>query len=190
MSMLVIGNALLDDRICQAEFSCDLEVCKGACCCVEGWRGAPLDDSELEELTSAFPAARAYLSGRNLDVIDEQGLYEGSRGNYATVCVEEKECVFVYFDQGIARCSLERAYRDGKTSWPKPLSCHLYPIRLHSHDRDYLQYHELPQCQGGRDRGAREGVRLHRFLEHPLTRAFGQAWYARLRAECELPNRG
>ena len=183
--MLVIGNAILEDQIREAEFSCDLDVCKGACCCLEGWRGAPLRDSELEELKKAFPAASAYLSRKNLAVIEEYGLFEGSPGDYATMCVGARECVFVYFDEGIARCSLDRAYRDGKTSWPKPLSCHLYPIRVRPQGRDYLHYHEIPQCQGGRDRGARERIRLHRFLEDPLKRAFGPAWYAELRNQCE-----
>jgi hypothetical protein len=188
--MFVIGNAVLDDRIRETKFACDLEVCKGACCCVEGWRGAPLADSELSELRAAFPAAAGYLSARNLRAIEEHGLYEGSPGDYATACVGAGECVFVYFEEGIARCSLERAYREGKTDWPKPLSCHLYPVRVRSEGRDYLQYHELPQCQGGCDRGAREHIPLHRFLEDPLTRAYGRAWYAKLRDECEPSSRG
>lgn len=188
--MFVIGNAVLEDRIREVEFSCDLEVCKGACCCVEGWRGAPLGDDELEELRRAFPAARHYLSRRNIAVIEEQGLYEGSPGDYATMCVGARECVFVFFDNGIARCSLERAYLDGRTRWPKPLSCHLYPIRVRRQERDYLQYHELPQCQGGRDRGARDGVRLHRFLAPALHRAFGPAWYAEFDAACESTPQG
>jgi len=187
--MFVIGNVVVDQQVRDAEFCCDLELCKGACCCVEGWRGAPLADSEVAELQAAFPAARAYLPERNLRVIEKEGLFEGSPGDYATVCVDNRECVFVYFDGGIARCSLERAYRDGKTSWPKPLSCHLYPIRVRNVGREYLHYHELPQCQAGRDRGAREHVSLHRFLEVPLTRAFGRAWFEKLQDAVEPSSR-
>jgi hypothetical protein len=184
-SVFVVGNAVVEQGLQEASFSCDLEVCKGACCCLAGWRGAPLADEEVREIELAYPVVRKYLPQRSIAEIESKGLVEGRAGDYATECVGERECVFVYFEGGIAKCSFERAYLEGALSWRKPLSCHLFPVRVRSAGRDYLHYDEIPECTGGRNRGASEGVKLYVFLRDSLVRRFGQEWYEEFREHCE-----
>jgi len=183
--VFVVGNAFIEGAIREASFSCDLPACKGACCCLAGWRGAPLADDEVREIELAYPVIRKYLPPRSVATIEARGLVEGQPGDYATECVDEKECVFVYFEDGIAKCSFERAYLEGSLSWRKPLSCHLFPVRIRFTGREVLHYDEIPECTGGRSRGKAEGVRLYAFLRDSLVRRFGPEWYEEFREQCE-----
>ncbi|MGA9120214.1 MAG: DUF3109 family protein [Bacteroidota bacterium] len=183
--MVEIGAILVDEAISKVRFRCDLEVCRGACCCIEGWRGAPLRDSELKEFEQAVPFASRFLSERNRAVIASLGAYEGRPGDFATTCVDDKECAFVFFDgRGIARCAFDKAFESGLTTWQKPISCHLFPIRVRNHGEEILQYEEIPECHGGRQRGRAEDVALFDFLREPLTRLNGTSWYASFRDAC------
>jgi hypothetical protein len=178
--MFIIGDVLVDRSVPSAHFHCDLESCKGACCSLEGGRGAPLEEHEVHEIEKAFAVVREYLSPDHLDTIERNGLYEGRPGDRATTCVNERACVFVYDDAGIARCSLERAFLEGRTSWRKPLSCHLFPIRIRRFGRDVLRYEQIEECASGRKRGKAEGIPLSAFLREPLVRKYGERWYGRL----------
>ncbi len=178
--MLLIGEAVVEDDVVLSRFRCDLEACKGACCCIEGGRGAPLEDDEVLEVEKAFPHARPFLSREHLSRIAEAGLWEGTRGDYVTTCLNDRACVFVFYEEGIARCSFERAFLEGATDWRKPLSCHLFPIRVRRADTDHVRYERIAECDPGRRCGDREGVPLPEFLREPLIRSFGDAWYRRL----------
>jgi hypothetical protein len=182
--MFIVGNAVVDDAVAHATFCCDVQACRGACCCLAGGRGAPLEDCEVEEITKAFPAARKYLSEKSIATIASAGLVEGTPGDYATSCVDHNECVFVYFDNGIARCSFERAYLDGLTTWRKPISCHLFPIRISTFGQDFLRYEVIDECEGGRTHGALSREKLHSFLREPLIRKYGEEWYRRFVEQC------
>ncbi len=182
--MFVIGEAVIDDAIGRVSFRCDLAVCKGACCCIAGGRGAPLEDAEVQEIHRALPAVSRYLSEASLRTIDALGPVEGLSGDYATTCIDERECVFVTIQDGIALCAFERACRDGAITWQKPLSCHLFPIRVSRSDPRALRYEEIEECEGGRQCGRREQTPLHEFLREPLVRRYGQAWYDRFRRAC------
>jgi len=176
--MFVIGEAVIDDTVGHVSFYCDLRVCKGACCCISGGRGAPLEDEEVREIENAYPIVKQYLSEKSIQTIETSGLVDGRPGDHATMCVDQQECVFVYFDDnGIAKCSVERAWQEGKNSWRKPISCHLFPIRVNTLGRDFLRYVEIEECAGGRTRGRDEKVRLVEFLKEPLIRRYGEAWY-------------
>lgn len=184
--MLEIQAVRIDDDIRSEHFCCDLEKCHGACCCIAGWRGAPLADDELDALRAAVPFAARFLSEENLAVLKRDGAFEGRPGDYATVCVDDKECVFVYFDRGgIARCAFERAYEEGLTSWRKPISCHLFPIRARNHGHEVLHYEQIPECQAGRARGRAENIPLYEFLRDPLKRKYGASWYEEFREACK-----
>ncbi len=190
MGMIIVGETVIDDGVLNASFCCDLDVCKGACCYLVGGRGAPLDDDEAEEIERAFPAIRGYLPERSLQVIEKHGLVDGRPGDYATRCVDDRECVFVYFDNGIARCAFERAYLEEKISWRKPLSCHLFPIRVRRFGREFIRYEEIDECRGGRERGQQEQIPLYTFLETPLTRKYGQHWFRSLLETVKSNGRG
>jgi hypothetical protein len=178
--MLVIGEAALEDDVLHSRFCCDLQSCKGACCCIEGGRGAPLEDDEVLEIEKAFAFARRWLPAGHLVRIAETGLWEGGPGDYVTPCVDNRACVFVYEEAGIARCSFERAYLEGLTDWRKPLSCHLFPIRVHRFGTDHIRYEQLDECAAGRRKGEQEGVTLPEFLKEPLIRLYGEVWYRHL----------
>ena len=182
--MFVIGEAVIDDAISRVSFQCDLTVCKGACCCIAGGRGAPLEDDEVREIHIALPVISRFLSERSLQALAAQGPVEGRPGDYATTCIGDRACVFVVMQDGIATCAFERAYREGLSRWPKPVSCHLFPIRVRQHGPDVLRYEEIAECEGGRRHGRRTGTPLAEFLREPLVRRFGPAWYEEFQRAC------
>jgi hypothetical protein len=182
--METIGTALVEDKILTTLFCCDLAVCRGACCTLEGGRGAPVEDHEVREIERAYPAIRPSLRAESLAVIEARGLVEGGTGNFSTPCIDNRECVYVVFVDGIARCAFETAYEDGRTAWPKPLSCHLFPIRVQSAREDVLHYESIHECAGGRARGEAEKVPLPLFLRPALTRKYGEQWMNQLLERC------
>ena len=186
--MFLIGNAVIDDPVAEAKFCCDVESCRGACCTLEGLRGAPLEDAEVAEVKRALPAIRPYLSPESLREIEAIGPVDGVPGEYATPCIGNRECVYVSFVGAIATCSFERAFLDGAITWRKPISCHLFPIRIRGFGQEYLRYEVIDECAAGRSRGEREGIPLRDFLEAPLTRKFGPDWYRTFAEECRRQN--
>ena len=183
--MFIIGEALIEEPVAHARFACDLQHCKGACCTMPGARGAPLEDSEVAEIERAYPAVRKYLPEKNLLAIARHGAVEGVPGNYATTCVDDRDCVFVYHEQGIAKCSLEKAFLNGETEWRKPISCHLFPIRISSEGIDRLRYEKISECVAGRANGEKNEIPLAVYLREPLVRKFGREWYDRFLAEVQ-----
>jgi hypothetical protein len=175
--MFIIGEAVIDDAVAQADFCCDLERCKGACCMLEGGRGAPLEDDEVLEIKKAYPIVKQYLDEKNICIIETTGLYDGSPGDFATNCIDRRECVFVYCENGIAKCSFERAFLRGEIDWRKPISCHLFPIRIRGFGKDFVRYEEISECGAGGILGKAQQVKLHEFLKAPLVRKYGEAWY-------------
>ncbi|TAK58368.1 MAG: DUF3109 family protein, partial [Bacteroidetes bacterium] len=140
-------------------------------------RGAPLMDEEIPELERAFPAIAHYLPVRHLEAIQTSGMYEGEPGSWATTCIDNKACVFVYYEGDIAKCSLEKGYLNGETTWRKPISCHLFPIRVTSQPRTMLRYETIEECDAAVERGEQEHITLPDFLKEPLIRRFGEEWY-------------
>jgi hypothetical protein len=181
--MIIVGDIFVDDEVLKASFCCDLQACHGACCCLEGGRGAPLDDGEVGELRRAYQAVRPYLRPISIATIERDGLVEGFPGNYATTCIEKKECAFVYFDEGIAKCAFERAFQEGKTTWRKPLSCHLFPVRVRSFGREVVRYEQMPECRPAVALGESMNLKLYEFLKPSLIRKYGEDWYSLLIAK-------
>ncbi len=180
--MIVIDNTRISDDIKERQFVCHLEKCKGACC-VEGDLGAPLEQSELNELERLFPVVKPYLSQAGAEAIEKQGAYIlDEEGEYSTTTVNRKECAFAVYDQNwILKCGIELAYQDGKTDFQKPLSCHLYPIRVKRYEHyNALNYDHWSICSDACTLGASLGVRVFEFLKQPLIRRFGEDWYTKL----------
>lgn len=176
MAYVEFDGVLLDSRILTTSFACDLGGCRGACCTVPGGRGAPVREDEVQVMMEAAEAVRPFLSSRHQQVLDTQGPLEGPPGDRTTTCVGGAACVFVVEDGGIASCSIERLFRAGRFPWRKPVSCHLYPLRIDPGVPERVRYEEAPICRAGRERGAREGVPLTSFLREALERAYGRAW--------------
>lgn len=177
--MIQIANTLLSDEIFEAQFICDLCKCKGQCC-VDGESGAPLTREEHDQIQAILPEIWDDLSPKAQELISEQGIsYTDTDGELVTSIVNGEECVFTYYDEnGICKCAIDTAYREGRIAVQKPISCHLYPIRLTDYaDYTAVNYHQWSICRPAVKLGRKEGVPLYCFLREPLIRRFGEEWY-------------
>jgi len=175
--MILIDNILLSEDILTTKFSCILSECKGACCTFPGEFGAPLIDEEVQEIEQCVDAASEYLSDRSLKILKKKGFSEGKKGNLSTICIDGKDCVFVFYEGNVAKCSLEKAYFEGKTKFRKPISCHLFPIRVSDFGGDYLYYAEFPECKPALSHGEKENTLVFESVKEALIRAYGLDWY-------------
>lgn len=191
--VIQIDDVLVSVDCLSEKFCCDLEACKGICC-VEGDAGAPVDLDEVAGIEEALPEVWPMLSASAQAVIDRQGVaYTDEEGDLVTSIVNGKDCVFTCYDEaGHCYCALEKAFREGRTRFFKPLSCHLYPIRLKKiGDGVALNYHRWEVCKMAVEKGRRLNLPVYRFLREPLVRRFGEAWYAELeQAADELREQG
>lgn len=180
--MIQIDDAIIALDVIEDNFLCDLSACKGICC-VEGDSGAPLENEEVKILEEILPLVWKDLSPEAKAIIKEQGVaYEDTDGEMVTSIVNGKDCVFTYYDEkGICKCAIEKAYKDGKISFYKPISCHLYPIRLQRY-REFtaVNYHRWRVCKAAVELGNKKGLKIYQFLKEPLIRKFGEAWYNEL----------
>ncbi len=149
-----------------------------------GPKGAPLTEVETKEIEKAFPVIKKYLSRDHIRAIDEHGLVERSGGDVTTSCFDHKACVFVTYDKGIAKCSFETAYFRNEIGWRKPLSCHLFPIRVDRDFHEHLRYESISECSPALDRGQIENIELSNFLKDALVRRFGETWYEEFQKAC------
>ncbi len=187
--MVAIDKTLISEDVFDKKFVCDLNACKGACC-VAGDSGAPLDKDELEVLDSVLEQVKPYMTKKGLKAVEKHGTYVvDSDGDYTTTLVSEKaECAFVYFDdKKIAKCAIEQAYYDGKITWKKPISCHLYPIRITKHKSyDAVNYSKWDVCKPACECGKKLDVPVYKFLKEPLIRKYGKGWYKQLEKSAEI----
>ena len=190
--MYQIGDVLISDEVLTERFICDLQDCMGACC-IEGDAGAPVDLDEVMQLEEVLPEIWNDLSIPARKVINQQGVvYADPEGQLVTSIVKGKDCVFTCYDEkGCCYCAIEKAFREGKTQFYKPISCHLYPIRIKKvGDMEALNYHRWDVCKAAVLLGQKENVRVYEFLKAPLIRKFGEAWYQELEdAVAELKRR-
>lgn len=180
--MIQIDDAIVALDIIEENFLCDLSACMGECC-VEGESGAPLEKEEVAVLEEILPLVWDDLSPEAQKVIQKTGVaYKDTDGEMVTSIVNGKDCVFTYYDEkGICKCAIEKAHKEGKTDFYKPISCHLYPIRLQKY-RDFtaVNYHRWSLCKAAVALGNKEGLKIYQFLKTPLIRKFGEAWYNEL----------
>ena len=193
--ILQVGDVLLSSEILTEKFCCDLTVCKGLCC-VEGDAGAPVTMEEIAEIEECVDAVWQDLSASAQSVIDRQGVaYTDEEGDLVTSIVRGKDCVFTYYDSlqltadglqltvpDCCLCALEKAYREGRTRFCKPISCALYPIRekLVGDGIVALNYNRWAVCKMAVAKGIEQNLRLYEFLQEPLIRRFGESWYQEL----------
>jgi len=180
--MIEVGHVILTDDIKDEYFVCDLAKCKGACC-VEGDLGAPLNDDELEIMEDIYPEVEPYLSEKGRKVIEKQGIYVFDKDDeFSTPTIGSKECAYaIYDDAGILKCSIEQAYLNGKINYQKPISCHLYPLRVSRYETfEAVNYDHWHICKDACSNGLSLQVPLYKFLRQPLVRKFGEDWYKEL----------
>ncbi len=180
--MIVVGNAVLSDDLVENDFVCNLLKCKGACC-EEGDEGAPLTDDEVSLIHNEYPKIAPFLSNEGKAFISENGMVtKDSEGDWVTSTIKGRACVFAVKDlSGVWKCGIEKAYRAGETPFLKPISCHLYPIRITEYaEYSALNYHRWQICKPACENGKALGVPVYKFLKEPLTRRFGADWYQNL----------
>ncbi len=179
--MISIENTIISDDVYKVCFVCDLNKCKGACC-VEGDAGAPLDELEISILEDEIENILPYLTPEGIKSIEEFGVFDyDALGHFVTPLINHRECAYCYFDEGIAKCAIEKAYEEGKVKFQKPVSCHLYPIRIENYKEfDAVNYHKWPICEKALVNGKRLNVTVYEFLKQPLIRKYGTKWYKEL----------
>jgi hypothetical protein len=180
--ILEVGGVLLSSEIITECFCCDYEKCKGICC-VEGDAGAPVTLDEIAAIEDSLDTVWADLSASAQSVIDRQGVVYADRdGDMVTSIVRGKDCVFTCYEGDNCLCALERAYRQGKTRFCKPISCSLYPIREKNFGNGLigLNYHRWEVCRDAVIKGKALGLPVYQFLKEPLIRRFGESWYEEL----------
>jgi len=184
--MFQIGKTIVSEEILEQDFVCNLSACKGACC-IDGNAGAPLEDDETEILVEIYSKIKPFLTAK----IEEQGAFvKGDDGEWETPLVNNSECAYVIFDEAnIAKCGLEEAFNQGVIAWKKPLSCHMYPVRVREYtELTAVNYHKWEICDPACSLGAELKVPVYKFVKEALIRKFGTEWYAELEKVAEELN--
>ncbi len=185
--MLQIGDTLVSLDLAERFFCCDLDKCLGQCC-IEGDAGAPITRDEYRKLEEITPALKSELLPAALRVIEETGVgYTDEEGDLVTSIIDGKNCVYTcYTSGGKCLCAIERAYRQGKCDFRKPISCYLYPLRLTEYPTfTAVNYHRWKICRSAEQNGKELGIRLYQFMKEPLIERFGKEWYDELAEACE-----
>ena len=184
--MFQLGKTIVSEDVFEKKFVCNLTACHGACC-VDGDAGAPLLEPEKAILEEIYPAVKPFLRPEGIEAIESQGVWViGTDGTLETPLIGNKDCAYVIFDRKTALCGIEQAYNQGKVSWKKPVSCHLYPIRV----KDFsefaaVNYDEWDICDPACSLGAELQVPVYKFVKEALVRRFGQDWYDELEKVAE-----
>lgn len=179
--MIEIDKTIVSRDLLDKKFVCDLKKCKGICC-VEGDSGAPIEKDEIELLEKDIENIFPYLRAEGRKVIEEQGVYVIDwDSEYVTPLINNKECAYAIFDGDIALCGIEKAYLAGATTFRKPISCYLYPVRVKKFNRfDAVNYDRWDICKPAIENGKNLNVPVYQFLETPLKQKYGEKWYEQL----------
>jgi len=180
--MFQLGKTIVSEDIIEKDFVCNLSACKGACC-VDGDAGAPLDLEEAKILEEIYPKVKPFLRKEGIAEIEKQGTsIKNEWGELETPLINDADCAYVIFDEKkTALCGIEEAYNSGEIAWKKPISCHLYPVRV----KDYsefaaVNYHKWEICDDACTLGKELQVPVYKFVKQALVRKFGKDWYAEL----------
>lgn len=190
--MILIQDILVSRDVVEERFLCQLDACKGACCW-EGDFGAPLEAAELDTLTRIYPDIQPFLRREGIEAIEDQGLYTyfDELKGFGTTLLPDGACAYLTFDEtGTAKCGIEKAYEAGATDFQKPVSCHLYPIRVSRNEEigfEALNYDRWDICSAACKAGKKAKLPLFQFVKSALVRKYGQAWFDELEAAAASP---
>lgn len=180
--MLEVQQTLVHEDILEENFVCHLDKCKGACC-VEGDAGAPLEKSELKILDEIYEQVKPYMTQKGIETVEQNGTWvRDFEGDYTTPCIDgNKECAYVISEDGVSKCAIEKAWAEGRVNWKKPISCHLYPIRITEYPEfDVLNYDRWHICKSACSFGKELKIPVYQFLKEPLIRKYGEDWFNEL----------
>lgn len=185
--MIEIDNKVVSSEIFEQRFCCNLPRCLGMCC-VHGDSGAPLTPNEAITIEQIIDRVKPYMTTKGIAAIQEQGVaLTDSDGDLVTPLIDGKECAFTVFENGIATCAIEKAWNDGKIDFQKPISCHLYPIRIKEYSNfTAINYHQWEVCAPARELGKHLNLPVYKFLKDALIRAYGNEFYSHLEEAAAL----
>lgn len=186
-SMFQLGKTIVSEEILEKDFVCNLSACKGACC-IAGDAGAPLEESELQLMKDVYPEVKPFLRKEGIEAIEQQGIYTTNEfGEHETPLIDNADCAYVIFDEkNTALCAIEEAYNSGLISWKKPVSCHLYPIRIREYSEfSGVNYDKWEICDDACSLGKELAVPVYKFVKQALIRKFGEDWYMELEKVAE-----
>lgn len=180
--MIEIDDKIVSIDLLKEYFACDIAQCKGICC-VEGNAGAPLEIDEVDTLEEEYSAYKKYMTAEGVKAVEDQGfMVIDSDGDYTTPLVNDAECAYAYSENGVTLCAIEKAWRAGECKFMKPISCHLYPIRLinFANGGVGLNYHRWSVCRSACANGTKLQIPVYQSLKEPIVRRFGQEFYESL----------
>jgi hypothetical protein len=180
--MIKVDNCLVSEDVIEKSFACNVSACKGVCC-IEGDAGAPLDPDEIITIQKNIEAIKPEMDETGLALLDKEGFSEKDPFDQmdVTTCKENKECVFVVRKDGILNCAIEIANKKQDFGFPKPISCHLYPVRIDKYSEFYaLNYHRWSICADACSKGKEDDIKVYQFAQGALERKFGKEWYGNL----------
>ena len=177
---IIVDDVYVNKEILRNTFTCDLQVCKGACCTMESQFGAPTTMEEISEIESILPDVLPYLTDKHKKAIEEGGFWEIKQDQELIKSINNRDCVFIYYDKDIAKCAIEKAYFEGKVTFRKPISCHLFPIRIGEFGGPVLRYEHYFECECAEKKGKKTGIRILDFCKDALVRAFGLEWFEKV----------
>ncbi len=183
-----IENKIVSTDLFEVRFCCDLAACKGICC-VEGNAGAPLEAQEVDVLEAEYDRYKPFMTRKGIEAIERQGFFVvDNDGELTTPLVDDAECAYACQEGGITLCAVEKAWRQGRTAFQKPISCHLYPLRISNFKNGTtgIMVHRWSICDAAFVLGETRGTRLYRVLKEPLIRRFGAAFYDDLEAVAQV----
>ncbi len=180
LNIIEIDDILVNREILETKFTCDLSKCKGACCTLESDFGAPITQEEIVAIQENLEGIKEYLPEESRRIIEKEGFFEVKSGEILIRSIERRDCVFVYYESDVAKCAIEKAYREGKSKFLKPLSCHLFPIRVSKFGGDVLRFEKYDECAPAFEHGKETNLSVAEFLREPLIRAYGEDWYNKL----------
>jgi len=181
--LIPVGNVLVRKEIVTGPFLCDLKKCKGGCCTIESEFGAPLLKDEVENIKERQPVVKEYLPEEHIKAIEEKGFYDEIEGELLTSSLNNKACVFVYYEGDIAKCAIEKAFFLGRVKFRKPVSCHLFPIRVSEFGGDILRYEKFAECNPAIENGKANNSKIIDCCGEALERLYGSEWVESLKKE-------
>jgi len=180
-NLLNIENVLVSKEILQKKFTCNLDKCKGVCCTMESDLGAPLLEEEIEQINEVIPKVKKHLLQEQIDEIEKNGFYFEVEGEFMIKAINSRECIFAYYQGDIAKCAIEKVYYQENTNFIKPLSCHLFPIRINKLGGDVLKYEVYDECSPAIELGRITEIPIVDFCEGGLKRKYGEDWLNKLK---------
>ncbi len=175
-------NVILNSEIASVKFTCDLTKCKGACCTMESKYGAPLTKEEVEAIAKNYHIIKDFIPEIHQSEIEKHGFWMEIDGELMTRSLNDRECLFVYYDGDIAKCGIEKAYRAGLTDFLKPISCHLFPIRISHFGGPVLRYEKYRDCEPALENGQKTQISVLDFCKESLERQFGSKWFQKIKS--------